>query len=451
MRSSIADIEALEPRHWRGRARSVGGLVIEATGPSGAFPMGARAVTASRAGELECEVVGVRDGAALLMPYGSLEGARAGADVRLAESSPSVRPSSAWLGRVVDAFGRPADGKGAIQNGEEAMRLRATPPPACERARLGERLTTSVRALDVFAQIKRGQRLGIFAGSGVGKSVLMSMLARRAESQVAVIGLIGERGREAREFVEDVLGEEGLARSVVVLATSDESALARRQAAWTTMAVAEYFRDQGQDVLCLMDSVTRFAMAQREIGLAAGEPPTTRGYTPSVFAELPRLLERAGPGYERAGQKPGSITGLFSVLVEGDDMNEPVADAVRGVLDGHVVMSRAIAERGRFPAIDVLKSVSRVMPDCQTPEEREITRAARRLLSSYNDMEELIRIGAYQRGSDPELDEAIALNPELERFLAQDKNDATPMEESFARLQGILNAGVNGENNESVA
>ena len=447
MRSAIADIEALEPRHWRGRARSVGGLVIEASGPSGAFPLGARALTGAREGDLECEVVGVRDGKALLIAYGSLEGARAGADVRLAEASPSVRPNPAWLGRVVDAFGRPADGKGSLNEGDLPVRLRAPPPRACERARLGERMTTGVRALDTFAQVRRGQRLGIFAGSGVGKSVLMSMLARRAESQVAVIGLIGERGREAREFVEDVLGEEGLARSVVVLATSDESALARRQAAWTTLAVAEYFRDQGQDVLCLMDSVTRFAMAQREIGLAAGEPPTTRGYTPSVFAELPRLLERAGPGYDNGG-KTGTITGLFSVLVEGDDMNEPVADAVRGVLDGHVVMSRDIAERGRFPAIDVLKTVSRAMPDCQTLEEQQITRQARRMLSSYADMEELIRIGAYQRGSDPELDQAIALNPELEAFLAQDKNEATSMEESFARLQGILSGrGMNQEDN----
>jgi len=444
MKSAIADIQALEPRHWRGRARSVNGLVIEAAGPAGAFPMGARAVTPSRSGDLECEVVGVRDGRALLMPYGSLDGARAGAEVRLAETAPVVRPCEAWMGRVVDAFGRPADGKGDLPHGDLAMRLRAEPPRAIERARLGERMTTGVRALDVFAQMKQGQRLGIFAGSGVGKSVLMSMLARRAESDVAVIGLIGERGREAREFVEDVLGEAGLKRSVVVLATSDESALARRQAAWTTLAVAEYFRDRGQSVLCLMDSVTRFAMAQREIGLAAGEPPTTRGYTPSVFAELPKLLERAGPGYAGQGEA-GAITGLFSVLVEGDDMNEPIADAVRGVLDGHIVMSRSIAERGRFPAIDVLKSVSRVMPDCQTPDEQALTRQARRQLSLYGDMEELIRIGAYQGGSDPQLDEAIRLNPALEAFLAQDKSEATPMEESFARLREIL-----GENNGSL-
>jgi len=452
MRSAIADIEALEPRHWRGRARAVGGLVIEAAGPSGAFPMGARAATRAREGDLECEVVGVRDGRALMMAYGSLEGARAGADVRLIDAAPSVRPSNSWLGRVVDAFGRPVDGLGGLPEGELPMRLRAAPPRACERARLGDRMTTGVRALDAFAQIRKGQRLGVFAGSGVGKSVLMSMLARRAESEVAVIGLIGERGREAREFVEDVLGEEGLARSVVVLATSDESALARRQAAWTTLAVAEYFRDQGRHVLCLMDSVTRFAMAQREIGLAAGEPPTTRGYTPSVFAELPRLLERAGPGYEIDGAA-GAITGLFSVLVEGDDMNEPVADAVRGVLDGHVVMSRDIAERGRFPAIDVLKTVSRAMPDCQTADEQAITAEARRMLSLYADMEELIRIGAYQRGSDAELDRAIALNPGLEAFLAQDKSEATPMNESFARLGRILNGGVMNqeEDHEQVA
>mgnify|MGYP000020600471 CR=1 FL=1 len=453
MRAAIAEIESLEPRSWTGRACTAGGLVLEATGPAAAFPLGARAAAQSAAGDTPCEVVGVRDGRALLMPYGLLEGVRAGAPVRLVEADPTIRPSDQWLGRIVNAFGEPADGKGPLgASGIETRRLRAAPPPACTRARLGERLSLGVRALDVFAQMRRGQRMGIFAGSGVGKSVMMSMLARQADCDIAVIGLIGERGREAREFVEDVLGEEGLARSVVVLATSDESALARRQAAWTTMAVAEHFRDEGKDVLCLMDSVTRFAMAQREIGLAAGEPPTTRGYTPSVFAELPRLLERAGPGMVETG---GSITGLFSVLVEGDDMNEPIADAVRGVLDGHVVMSRKIAERGRFPAIDVLRTVSRSMPDCQTEDEREATGAARRMLALYEDMEELIRIGAYKPGTDPALDEAIRLKPALEGLLAQRRDEATPLNESNARLQMILESEgwVNDEdnNNEPIA
>lgn len=440
MRAAISEIEAMEPRSWIGRTASAGGLVLEARGPAAAFPLGARAATLGADGETPCEVVGVRDGRALLMPYGTLDGARLGAPVRLVEAQPTIRPSDQWLGRVVNAFGEPVDGIGPLgAGGIETRRLRAGPPAACERARLGERLSTGVRALDIFAQMRRGQRMGIFAGSGVGKSIMMSMLARRADCDIIVIGLIGERGREAREFVEDVLGEEGLKRSVVVLATSDESALARRQAAWTSMAVAEHFRDEGKDVLLLMDSVTRFAIAQREIGLAAGEPPTTRGYTPSVFAELPRLLERAGPGPMLEDGSAGSITAMFSVLVEGDDMNEPVADAVRGFLDGHVVMSRKIAERGRYPAIDVLRTVSRAMPDCQTPEEQGATREAREHLALFEDMEELIRIGAYKAGSDPNLDEAIRLRPALEGLLAQGRDEATPLNESNARLREILN------------
>jgi flagellum-specific ATP synthase len=294
--------------------------------------------------------------------------------------------------------------------------------------------------MNVFTTCCRGQRLGVFAGSGVGKSVLLSMLAKNAECDAVVVGLIGERGREVREFIEETLGEEGLRRAVVVVATSDEPALKRRQAAYMTLAVAEYLRDQDMEVLCLMDSVTRFAMAQREIGLAAGEPPTTKGYTPTVFTELPKLLERAGPGPVRAdGTKAGPITGLFTVLVDGDDHNEPIADAVRGILDGHIVMERAIAERGRFPAINVLKSISRTMPGCQSPEEREVVRSARESLSAYANMEELIRIGAYRAGADPLIDRAIELNPAVERFLAQSPGDATSLDESFAGLAGILN------------
>jgi flagellum-specific ATP synthase len=276
--------------------------------------------------------------------------------------------------------------------------------------------------------------MGIFSGSGVGKSVLLSMLARNTDADITIVGLIGERGREVQEFIEDNLGEEGLRRTIVVVATSDEPALVRRQAAYLTLTLAEYFRDLGKDVLCLMDSVTRFAQAQREIGLAAGEPPTSKGYTPTVFSELPRLLERAGPG--RRGS--GSITGLFTVLVEGDNHNEPIADATRSILDGHIVMDRSIAERGRFPAIDVLRSVSRTMPNATSPEYRPAVIEARRLLSVYGDMEELIRLGAYRRGSDPQVDEAIRLNPELEDFLRQDREETTTLAEGYARLAAIV-------------
>jgi flagellum-specific ATP synthase len=315
------------------------------------------------------------------------------------------------------------------------------PPPAALRARIGAKIETGVRALDIFAPLCRGQRLGLFAGSGVGKSVLLSMLARWTQCDVAVIGLIGERGREVQEFVEDDLGADGLARSVVVAATSDEPALMRRQAAWTTLAVAEHFRDAGLDVLCLMDSVTRFAMAQREIGLAGGEPPATKGYTPTVFAELPRLLERAGPGLP--GQ--GSITGLFTVLVDGGDHDEPVADAVRGILDGHVVISRKIAERGRYPAIDVLKSVSRTLPRAHSEAENALLARARALLSTYGDMEELVRLGAYKEGTRPEIDEAIRLAPQVEGLLRQGKEDRGGAAESFWALAALLDGVEAGE------
>jgi len=272
--------------------------------------------------------------------------------------------------------------------------------------------------------------MGIFSGSGVGKSVLLSMMAKYTEADVSVIGLVGERGREVQEFLEDDLGELGLSRSVVVVATGDEPALMRRQAAYTTLATAEYFRKQGKNVLCLIDSVTRFAMAQREIGLSAGEPPTSKGYPPTTFGELARLLERAGPG----AQGEGSITGLFSVLVEGDDHNEPISDAVRGIVDGHIVMDRKIADRGRYPAIDVLKSVSRMMPRCLTEPQNAIIVKAKKLISRYEDMQELIKLGAYRKGSDAEVDEAIIRYPMLEEFLRQDKEDCTSIEETFELL-----------------
>ena len=348
---------------------------------------------------------------------------------------------SPWAGFPRSDFFHGLDGLGPLPQGAAPYPLRAPPPAAHARDRVGERLDLGVRAMNVFTTCCRGQRLGVFAGSGVGKSVLLSMLAKGATCDVVVVGLIGERGREVREFIEETLGEEGLKRAVVVVATSDEPALKRRQAAYMTMAVAEYFRDQDLEVLCLMDSVTRFAMAQREIGLAAGEPPTTKGYTPTVFTELPKLLERAGPGPMRPdGTTAGPITGLFTILVDGDDHNEPIADATRGILDGHIVMERAIAERGRFPAINVLKSISRTMPACQQPFEREIQKSARQALSAFSNMEELIRIGAYRLGSDASVDRAIELNPALESFLSQSPDDFTALDDAFARLEQIVGA-----------
>ena len=440
MQSLVAAVERLDPLTVSGRVAAVNGLLIEARGGLTRLAVGARAEI-TRFGEkpLSAEVVGFRDTRALLMPFGPVEGVAPGAEIRIEPLGSAVRPTKAWLGRIVDAFGEPIDGKGPLPKGIVPYPLRAAPPSAHARARVGGRLDLGVRAMNVFTTCCRGQRLGVFAGSGVGKSVLLSMLARNADCDAVVVGLIGERGREVREFIEETLGEEGLKRAIVVVATSDEPALKRRQAAYMTMAIAEFLRDQDMEVLCLMDSVTRFAMAQREIGLAAGEPPTTKGYTPTVFSELPKLLERAGPGPIRPdGTQAGPITGLFTVLVDGDDHNEPIADAVRGILDGHIVMERAIAERGRFPAINVLKSISRTMPGCHGPHERELVSAARQALSAYANMEELIRIGAYRAGADPQIDRAIALHPALEDVLGQDKDEVTSLDAAFAQLDEIL-------------
>ena len=441
MKSLVAAVERLDPLTVSGRVAAVNGLLIEAKGGLSRLAIGARAeIDRFSDKPVAAEVVGFRENRALLMPFGAVEGVAPGAEIRIQPLGSAVRPTKAWLGRIIDSFGEPIDGKGPLPQGIVGYPLRAAPPAAHSRARVGERLDLGVRAMHVFTTCCRGQRLGVFAGSGVGKSVLLSMLAKNADCDAVVVGLIGERGREVREFIEETLGEEGLRRAIVVVATSDEPALKRRQAAYMTMAIAEFLRDQDLEVLCLMDSVTRFAMAQREIGLAAGEPPTTKGYTPTVFTELPKLLERAGPGPIRAdGTKAGPITGLFTVLVDGDDHNEPIADAVRGILDGHIVMERSIAERGRFPAINVLKSISRTMPGCQSPEERVVVRQAREALSAYSNMEELIRIGAYRAGADPLIDRAIALNPAVEAFLSQDPDDATGLEDSFAGLADILN------------
>lgn len=418
-----------------GRVANVVGLLVEVEGLQGAVSVSDHCDIITKNGsKLPCEVVGFRDGKALVMPFGAVDGIGMGCKVEVGESEPVIYPVDAWLGRVIDAFGRPVDGKGPLPTGSTPYPIHTVPPPAHERSRMGGKVDLGVRAMNTFLTCCRGQRLGIFAGSGVGKSTLLSMMARNTDAEVSVIGLVGERGREAREFIEDHLGEEGLKRSVVVVATSDEPPLVRRQAAFMTMAVAEFFRDEGANVLCLMDSVTRVAMAQREISLAVGEPPASKGYTPSVFALLPRLLERAGPG--RAGQ--GDVTGLFTVLVEGDDHNEPVADAVRGILDGHVVLDRAIAERGRYPAINILRSVSRTMPACNTADQNALVVRARQLLSVYEDMAELIRLGAYRRGSDPKVDEAIKYYDAIEGFLGQEIGDVTDLDSCYRMLAETL-------------
>lgn len=434
----IAELDGIEVF---GRVVGVRGLMVEVAGPLHAMSVGARVVIeADKMRPIPCEVVGFSGSHALLLPFAPLEGVRRGCRAIVTGVPGAVRPSAGWLGRVVNAMGEPIDGKGPLLPGPSPYPFRALPPPAHARRRVGAPLDLGVRALNTFLTCCRGQRLGIFAGSGVGKSVLLSMLARNVDAAVSVIGLVGERGREVQEFLQDDLGDEGLAHSVVVVSTSDEPALMRRQAGYLTLAIGEYFRDEGQDVLVLMDSVTRFAMAQREIGLSAGEPPTAKGYTPTVFTELPRLLERAGPGTEA-----GTITGIFTVLVDGDDHNEPVADAVRSILDGHIVMERAIAERGRYPAINVLKSVSRTMPRAADPAYLPVLTRARQVMATYADMEELIRLGAYRPGTSPEVDEAIGLHGPLEAFLGQAKDEAATMADGYQRLQQIM-AGAETEN-----
>jgi len=404
-----------------GKVYSITGLMVEVEGMQGMLATGTKCSILNNSGKRTlAEVVGLKADKAIVMPFEDLYDVSVGSIVELEETSNHIFPSENWLGRVVNALGKPIDDKGPLDDGEQAYLYKNPPIPAHKRAMVEGKVDLGVRAVNSFVTCCKGQRIGVFAGSGVGKSMLVSMLTKYSEADIKIIGLIGERGRELQEFLNNYLGEEGLKGAVVIAATSDESALMRRQAAYLTMSVAEYFRDQGKEVLCLMDSVTRFAMAQREIGLSAGEPPATRGYTPSVFTEMPKLLERAGPGREG---KSGNITGLFTVLVEGDDHNEPISDTVRGILDGHVVLERKIAERGRYPAINVLKSVSRTMPACNTPEQNQLVDRAKELLSIYDDMAEMIRLGAYIMGSDAKVDEAIKYYPELEEFLKQQPND----------------------------
>lgn len=417
-----------------GKISSIKGMILECSTISDILFIGSKCYIHSRSDHIiPAEIVGFNESHAMLMPYGEIEGVGVGSLVEFTQDEPKVYPDESWLGRVIMYDASPLDGKGVLKRGIKPYSYKNSPPPAHARKRVGKKIDLGIKALNLFTSCCYGQRMGIFAGSGVGKSVLISMITKYASADVKIIGLVGERGREVQEFLGEYLGAEGLKKAIVVVATGDESPLARKQAAYLTMSIAEYFRDIGKNVLCIIDNVTRFSMAGREIGLSVGEPPSSKGYTPSVFSELPKLLERAGPG---TGE--GSITGLFAILVEGDDHNEPISDAARGILDGHIVLDRSIAERGRLPAINILRSVSRTMPGCNNNAENKLVKRARKILAVYEDMSEMIRLGAYRTGSNKEVDEAIYFYDKIEQFLTQAPNEALDMESAYNQLAGIL-------------
>jgi flagellum-specific ATP synthase len=419
-----------------GRITQFFGLVAESAGPDACLGEVCEIYARSQRQPIAAEVVGLRDGKVLLMPFGDLRGIAAGSEV-IATGRPLAVPiGEGLLGRVVDAFGRPLDGK-PLHGPSSASYLRLEPHNPLSRVRIRSVMETGVRCIDCLLTLGKGQRVGIFSGSGVGKSTLLGMIARNVRSDVNVIALIGERGREVLEFIERSLGADGLRRSVVVVATSDQPALTRCRAAYTASAIAEHFRDRGRDVLLIMDSITRFAMAQREIGLAVGEPPTSRGYTPSVFAALPRLLERAG-----TAEGKGATTALYTVLVEGDDINDPVADSMRAILDGHIVLSRELANHGHFPAIDLLNSSSRLLVDIVAPDERELVLKATAALSVAAKSRDLVDVGAYRAGSNPELDAALRILPDLNRLMCQAMHEAHARKDGMALLKSILSGGI---------
>jgi flagellum-specific ATP synthase len=429
LRDRLDAAKAAAPPRFSGRVRSVVGMSVTVEGVQAAI---GEAVTLDRpGGELVAEVVAIDDDGLVCVPLGELTGVRSGARVQLAPGRLSVPVGDALQGRTLDALGRPIDG-GPSLRGLSRVPTGGAPPHPLRRALVNLQMPLGVRVMDTLLPCGRGQRLGIFAGSGVGKSSLLSMVARGTEADISVLALVGERGREVREMIENDLGPVGLARSVVVVATSDEPALMRLQAAQTATRIAEWFRDAGRHVVLMMDSLTRFCMAQREVGLAAGEPPATRGYPPSVFALMPRLLERAGAG------EVGSITGLYTVLVEGDDMNDPVADAARAILDGHVVLSRRLATSGHFPSIDVLESVSRVAPRIMTAEQIGQANELRRLMAAYRDAKDLIEIGAYVKGTNPVVDRAVQLKAAIDHFLRQDATTVAPISQSLTALAMLV-------------
>ena len=414
-----------------GRVHRVVGAEIEVVGMSA--PMGAVLQIPTAQGLTDAEVVAVRGDSLICLPFGETAGIETGSLCARSKKAATIPVGPALLGRVLDGMGRPIDGLGPIA-ADARVSVDGSAPHPLSRPTIRQQLDLGVRAVDTLIPVGRGQRVGIFAGSGVGKSSLLSMFARGTNASVTVLALIGERGREVREFIENDLGEEGLARSIVVVSTSDEPALVRLRAAFTATRIAESFRDEGHDVLLLMDSLTRFAMAQREVGLAAGEPPATRGYPPSVFGLLPKLLERAGTDAR------GSITGLYTVLIEGDDLMDPIGDAARSILDGHMVLSRKLATSGHFPSIDVLESISRVAPAITTSEQRAHATMIRRLLAAYRDARDLIEIGAYVPGTNPDVDLAISLKETMDGFLRQDLHEHTPATDAWNQLAALVEA-----------
>lgn len=428
----ISLLKETGPIQIRGKVTNIMGLVVEGHGPGscmgGMCEIYSRGVNSS----IMAEVVGFRDKRVLLMPLGDLEGIGPGSTIIARKSNPLVKVGSDLLGRVIDGMGSPLDGKGLLALDQEMPLYGRTINPL-KRRRITEPLDLGIAAINGVLTIGKGQRMAIMAGSGVGKSVLMGMMARHTKADVNVIALIGERGREVKEFIERDLGNEGLKRSVVVAAISDQPALIRIRGAYLATTIAEYFRDQGLDVLLMMDSVTRYALSMREIGLAVGEPPTTKGYTPSCFAKLPRLLERAGNTSSR-----GSITGLYTVLVEGDDFSEPVADSVRSIVDGHIVLSRELASRNHYPAIDILNSVSRVMNDIVSKDHLKAARKIVEYKAVHEEARDLINIGAYVAGNNPQIDSAIAHIDAANRFLRQDIDDRVSLDESIARMREIV-------------
>jgi FliI/YscN family ATPase len=431
---ALARVRSVRLVESRGRVVQVIGLVIESQGPPAALGDVVRIESPSRAGDdgiTFAEVVGFRNHNLLLMPLGETHGIHVGSEVIATGAPLRVPVCDALMGRVIDSMGKPLDGR-ELALSSHCVSVKNLPPHPLKRQRIRQQFQTGIKAIDAFVPCGRGQRLGIFAGSGVGKSTLLGMIASQAEADVNVIALIGERGREVREFLEKDLDENGRRKSVVVVATSNEPALARVKGAFLAMAVAEHFRDEGKNVLLMMDSVTRFAMAQREIGLAVGEPPATRGYTPSVFSLLPQLLERAGMG------EHGSITGLFTVLVEADDMNDPVADATRSILDGHVVLTRELATQNHYPAIDVLESVSRLQRDLLGPAQLQLAGKARECMATYHKNRDLINIGAYPAGSSPVIDEAIRLHEPLNKFLRQRADEGVAIDQSWQQLEQTM-------------
>ncbi|MGC2879507.1 flagellar protein export ATPase FliI [Bacillus subtilis] len=429
--SLIDCIEMTDSYKRYGKVKRVIGLMIESKGPASSIGDVYLIYAKGQSGKvIKAEVVGFQEENILLMPYLEAASIAPGSIVEATGESLRVKVGTGLIGQVIDAFGEPLDGK-LLPKGLSPVSTEQSPPNPMKRPPIREKMGVGVRSIDSLLTVGKGQRIGIFAGSGVGKSTLMGMIAKQTEADLNVIALVGERGREVREFIEKDLGKEGLKRSIVVVATSDQPALMRLKAAYTATAIAEYFRDKGQNVMFMMDSVTRVAMAQREIGLAAGEPPTTKGYTPSVFAILPRLLERTG------ANEHGTITAFYTVLVDGDDMNEPIADTVRGILDGHIVLDRALANKGQFPAVNVLKSISRVMSNISTRQHLDAANKFRELLSTYQNSEDLINIGAYKRGSSREIDEAIQFYPQLIQFLKQGTDEPALLEESIAVLTSL--------------